>query len=488
MAENKKNTQSEASSTPLSKILLMPDGKSLNKTCLEILLHDDMDIPILCVNRETDKKRNMPFKALYHNNNHFLQQDGSWEYYLSSEDLKKIMERASARRGNWNDEKPKTEQNEEKVKGSDTETNTEADTGFGKEYETFSSMPVKEKINSLSSSKERLNSLIGRKPKDNAVVTEALVDTARNAALINHTVIEEAMQLGDEEAKKLTRGLVAATQEMVNSSVNLLSDDVFNNELMNTLVEKSNGTIVQHMTRVYLNGLSFLSYYNKLISTSSAINKLRISFSLKYRNFYHALMPHIDEDKIILERVFLGGMRAISTELLQHWAVGFLVHDVGKASAVEYHEGEAAYDRNVVIEHVKLGYKSIINKTNYPKEASLITGYHHEYYGDPSGYGYYRAYLDRFKKTNQSAKQDYCITFELKPILEFEALAYFPAKVLEIIDVYDSVTDPNRTYRKALSPEDAIAMMRTEFIEKHHKLDPILFDLFAGFIQEKHKK
>jgi hypothetical protein len=249
-------------------------------------------------------------------------------------------------------------------------------------------------------------------------------------------------------------------------------------------VSKSNGTIIQHMTRVYLNGIAFLSYYNKLVSTSSVINKLRISFDKNYRNFYQTLMPHITPT---LEQVFLGGMRAIPETDFFNWAVGGLVHDSGKAAAVEYHEGEAAYNRDIVVEHVKIGYTSIMNKTNYPREAGLITGYHHEYYGDPGGYGYFRDYLEQYKKLRPNARQDFCIAFDLEPMLDYEALSYFPAKVLEIIDVYDSVTDPNRKYRKAMSPEEALSMMREEFIEKHHKIDAILFDIFAAFVREKIK-
>src|SRR5215470_18518745 len=119
-------------------------------------------------------------------------------------------------------------------------------------------------------------------------------------------------------------------------------------------------------------------------------------------------------------------MRAISPELLHDWAVGFLIHDIGKAAAVEYHEGESEYNRDIVTEHVKVGYTSVLNKTNYPKEAALITGYHHEYYGDQGGYGYFRSYLDQYKQANPSVKQNYCITFEVEPMLDCQALAFFP--------------------------------------------------------------
>jgi hypothetical protein len=238
------------------------------------------------------------------------------------------------------------------------------------------------------------------------------------------------------------------------------------------------------MTRVYLKGLAFLAYYNKLVSGSSIIQKLRISFVENYIHFYRSLLPHLHLEDITLEKVFLGGMRAIPEHMFYNWAIGFMVHDIGKASAVEYHEGEGAYNRDLVMDHVKVGFSSIINKTNYPREAGLIAGYHHEYYGDPSGYGFFRTGLELYRKRSPQAKQDYCIAYEIEPIINYQALAFFPAKILEIIDVFDSLTDPNRKYRKAMTANDALAMMEEEFINKNHKLDMILFEIFKRFVKE----
>ncbi len=176
-------------------------------------------------------------------------------------------------------------------------------------------------------------------------------------------------------------------------------------------------------------------------------------------------------------------MLAVPPDLFVKWAVGFLIHDVGKADSVEYHEGETSYERSIVMEHVKVGYNSVINKTSYPREASLIVGYHHEYYGNPDGYGYYRDHLEHYQKINPQVRPEYCITFDLDSILDCHALAYFPAKIIEIVDVYDSLTDPNRIYRKALDMEGAISTMREEFITKSLKIDPLLFELFVSFIR-----
>jgi hypothetical protein len=466
----------------LSDILKKADG-SKNKKIIDVMR--DMDIPVICVKKTSKSKRIMPFKALHDSNENFWGQDSSWEYSITEEIKNKVKDEVIARSGSWIDDIQ--DMGKKPLPGDEALEELEVDVGYGNEYKIFADMTTNEKVNHLNKNKQRLNELLAIKNKDVDVITEALVDTTKDAALINQTALADAIRLADDEAKKHTQEIVDSTHELVKSSAMLLSADIFNNELMNTLVEKSNGTIVQHMTRVYIHGIAFLSYYNNLVSTSSAIQKLRISFQSKYRDFYHKVLPNVGLEDLFLERVFFGGMRAIPPDHYFKWAVGFLIHDIGKASAVEYHEGEASYDRNIVIDHVKQGYKSVMNKTNYPMEASLIIGYHHEYYGDPSGYGYFRAYLQQYKKQNPDAKQDYCISYDLEPVLDYQVLAYFPAKVLEIIDVFDSLTDTHRVYRKALTTDEALTMMREEFIEKNHKIDIILFDIFVSFIKEQKK-
>jgi len=471
---------------PLVKVLLSLDGKGANKKYIDIILEEE--IPVLCINRETQKRRLMPFKTLFDNKDNFwLDQTDVWGYFLSSDEFAKLKEKAALKPEAWDAETAGSSE-EKPLEELQEATAEDYEMGFGGEYKSFLNMSTQERVERLNENKKRLDDLLAQKDVKDEVVAEVLVDTTNSATLINHAALENAIYHSDDEARKLTQDLVDSTYQMVKSSAQLISESIFKNELMNQMVEKSNGTVIQHMTRVYLNGIAFLSYYNKLVSGSSAIQKLRINFVSKYRKYYHSLLPHIDIDDIILERVFYKGMRAIPPDLFLKWAVGFLIHDIGKASAVEYHEGEASYDRNIVIDHVKQGYKYTTSKTNYPKEASLIIGYHHEYYGDPNGYGFFRAYLSRYKKDNPAAKQDYCISYELEPILDYQVLAYFPAKVLEIIDVFDSLTDPHRVYRKPMTSEEAIEMMREEFINKHIKIDPILFDIFDTFLHEKQKK
>jgi len=453
------------------------------KFYIDACLLEDSDV--ICVNnKEPQKNKIISFKILYENNSQFWLQNETWEYFFAQEDIAKIEERVAQLKYQWSPDQSPDQWSPEMMMASTATADNASDDGYGKGYTTFAQLSEAERLERMKQCKDRLLALIAQKPRQEQLITEALVETTQDAILHNHTALMEAMSLTEEAAKDKTQDLVESTRDIVKASSQLISANIFNDELMDTLVSKSNGTIIQHMTRVYLKGLAFLAYYNKLVSKSSIIQKLRISFSENYILFYRSLLPHLHLEDITLERVFLGGMRAIPEHMFYNWAIGFMVHDIGKASAVEYHEGEGAYNRDLVMEHVKVGYNSIIHKTNYPKEAGLIAGYHHEYYGDPSGYGFFRSGLDLHRKKSPQAKQDYCIAYEIEPIINYQALAFFPAKILEIIDVFDSLTDPNRKYRKAMTTNEAVAMMEEEFVNKNHKIDIILFEIFKRFISE----
>jgi hypothetical protein len=420
---------------------------------------------------------------MYENNNTFWLQNGTWEYFFSHEEHDKIKERVAKFNPQWEAPVITATENATTEEAANI-ADTAKEQGWGKEYEDIATISANERVCRIQECKKRLEALIAQKPRQEQLITEALVDTTKDAVMNNYASILNTVNLTGEEAKKQTQELVDSTRDMVRASSQLISADIFNDDLMHTLVSESDGTIIQHMTRVYLKGLAFLSYYNKLVSSSSIITKLRISFNAKYHAFYCALLPHIPPEDITLEKVFLGGMRAIPEPVFIHWATGFLLHDIGKAAAVNYHEGDGKYDPAIVMEHVHIGYNSIMNKTNYPRDAALITGYHHEYYGDPAGYGYYRLSLDQMKKLNPNLKQDACIAYDLEPMMEFQALGFFPAKLLEIVDVFDAITDPKRKYRKALTTEEAVTMINDEFIKKHKKIDIILFDLFTKFVND----
>jgi len=453
--------------TPISDLL------SQDKRMLKLMVQQET--PVICRRRSDRKLKKISFRALFDNNKQFWIDPNGWDYFTTRESADALIALLKAL----------DERKEKHVTGSSDTSHPEQQlANFSREAQEIASMKQSDRTRMVEEHRSTLDKLAMEKPRDREKIAEALTDTTRDAALANRSTLMEALQLGDEAARAYTQELVDSTRAMVKSSTALIDNTIFNDEMISSLVQRSNGTVVQHMTRVFLNGVSFLTYYNNKMLNSSLPNKIRINFESRYKKQYINLLRHLHTDDVTLERVFHTGMQAISEPQLHTFATGFLIHDIGKAKDIEYHEGEAAYDRNIVVDHVRQGYIAVMHKTNYPREAGMITGYHHEYYGSPGGYGFYRALLTKAKQKNPKLVQDYCISYTMEPIIKFNALSYFPAKIMEIVDVFDALTDPNRKYKEPLSPEGAINLMQDQFIDKELKIDPILFDLFIMFVEE----
>jgi HD-GYP domain-containing protein (c-di-GMP phosphodiesterase class II) len=448
---------------------------------------------VVARNRTTGKLRTIPVRALYQNNPRFYNAaGGTYDYLVPEEKVRAILAKLRGRSKATPSVGPDSERSageeghqllhEESREQKGAGITSSMPPNFGEEYRRIAELPKEERVSLLEKAKQELQQLSEKKGATAEEVNEALVRTTTDAALVNRATVQEALRMSNEEAKAYTEELVNATEEMIRSTALLVDHDLYDEELINELVERSDGTVVQHMTRVFLNGFAFMLYYNREFLTSSLANRIRINFNKRYKRHYRKLLPHLHEDHLSLEHVFYGGIKALSEVEINRFATGFLVHDVGKAEDIEYHEGEAGFDRETVVRHVKLGYKAVMNKTTYPREAALITGYHHEYYGDPSGYGYFREFLQAYKNMKPEAKIDYLMSYEMEPLLDYQVLAYFPAKMLEVVDVFDSLTDPNRKYRKPLTPPEAMELLESQFVQEKLKVDPIILDLFRAFL------
>ncbi|MFW5812528.1 MAG: HD-GYP domain-containing protein [Alkalispirochaetaceae bacterium] len=480
----------------------------------------DLGEAIIARNRESGNLRTISARALYQNNPNFYRvSGGKYDYLVAEEPLRRVLDTLKEidekRRKNGQRSEGEQSSSDERAKDEEAKTQSAGESdrvqaplkgenrenraprdgegridpqmppNFGEEHDRILEMAPDERISLLERGKQMLKEIAANGGATAEELNEALVTTTSEAALINKTTIQEALRMGNEEAKRYTQEMVSLTQEMLRSTTVLVDNDLYNEELINKVVQRSNGTVVQHMTRVFLTGFAFMLYYNRQILTSSLANRIRINFNKTYKKLYQRLLPHLHEDYLSLEHVFYGGIKALSEVEINRFATGFLVHDVGKVEDIEYHEGEAGYDRETVVRHVKLGYKAVMDKTTYPREAALITGYHHEYYGDPSGYGYFREFLQAYKNMKPDAKIDYLMSYEMEPLIDYEVMAYFPAKMLEVVDVFDSVTDPNRLYRQPLSPREAIEMIQSQFVNEKLKIDPIILDLFKQFLTER---
>jgi len=469
------------------KFILQEQNKNKEKEIIKNMLQEN--ISIICVNREQQKKRFMPFNSLYGSGTSFWLQKHSWDYFISESDKQKIEDLTNNAPIVLNpiiytkvsDRSPETAPGAVVVQQIDNSENYATQKDDNPDTLSSSSKEVQDIINHAN----KINKLVENKTSDPKVISNVLVNAVNDTAAINQNIMLDAALCTDNEAKNLTQNMVNSTMAMVKASLSIPMEGISQDELINTLAEKSQNPIMKHMIRSYTQGIAFFEFYNRLLSSSYVIAKLRIEFKKKYLSLYTTLLPHFDHSQLTLERVFSGGLREIPPHLINNWSAGLLLHDVGKKTNIEYNEGEANYDHKTAIDHVRFGMSSLINKTNYCKEAAFITGYHHDYYGNNGSYGIYTSYLNNFRKKYPGKLQDFCIGFELENLVKCEVLAYFPAKVLEIIDTYDSLTDINRTSSKILSHNEAIDTMWNLYIIRYRRLDPILFDIFVKFRNAK---
>ncbi len=182
-----------------------------------------------------------------------------------------------------------------------------------------------------------------------------------------------------------------------------------------------------------------------------------------------------------LEDVFKGGMRELDGDNLLQYGIGALLHDIGKVDNIDYFEGGDKYDRKVIMRHAPVSYNMIIKTREFDPIVAYLAALHHEYYNDKSGYGLSKLLFPEDVKKIKTPY--YCLAYDLEEVKAGYAIAYVPAKMLEIVDVFDALTDKKRKYReREFTVDEALEIMKNDFIEKSLKLDPILFSIFVDFV------
>lgn len=154
--------------------------------------------------------------------------------------------------------------------------------------------------------------------------------------------------------------------------------------------------------------------------------------------------PHDDEEKALIDRAsrILVNANGEKIEIITSKELSYLSIPKGTLTTEE---------RSNMEKHVLYSYE-LLNSIDWPlslKAVPNVAASHHEKL-DGSGYPFH-------KKADELG------------IIE---------RVLAIADIYDALTAKDRPYKKAISPEVAISILKKEVEEG--KLDPVLFDIFAS--------
>lgn len=252
--------------------------------------------------------------------------------------------------------------------------------------------------------------------------------------------------------------------------------DFMSNRLLNISFPLS------HAMRVFIMYSDFLFYYNEVFNTGLA-RKVRRSFDA-YQDSYNRVFEAFDNRKSAekLEDVFRDSMQAMNNSLLEQCALAASVHDIGKFYDMDYYVGKQNSDGKRIQKHLFRSYY-MLNRESQSLNTIYTVAFHHEYYG--KGYGPFN-FMYKTKKTEQPYFYSRnVISYDIHDVLNCEALAYFPAKMLEIVDVYDTILYPwfeDQSFQ-ASTTAGVLDIMKKNYIEKDVKLDPILFDVFIGYLE-----
>ncbi len=395
----------------------------------------------------------------------------------------------------WRKHIPKTRRADRREKESTLEEIPRADscnihdedTAYSDRLMDVSRMSLEERKQNILKNVMVLNNLSSRHARFNAETLTETVDAFTETLCINKTSLEENIEKPLDES--FMKDIVTKTHMMVNSLINMLEKGKTSFKEMAQLDHVQTGSnTLNHMNRMLIRFISFLFYYNKYFQTDR-IKRVRSNFEKKYHSYYNKVVR--GEQKVNLEIVFKGGVHPIeSKSRFLEFCVGALIHDLGKVPKIMYHDSGEGYNFKTARMHVFDSYNMILKSKSFTLAEATMGLLHHEYYGAPYGYNQTETLREkmqhRVKKQKVEMATKFFITYDLDDLLTGSAFAFFPNKLMELIDVYDSLTDKEKKYRaKENTPREAVTIIRNEFLEGAHLgIDPVLYDIFVDFLQE----
>ncbi len=373
-------------------------------------------------------------------------------------------------------------------------TPKESEKEMGKRISEISKMTYKEKVNTIENYNKELKEI---KIDEQAGLTknaaQQIVNVGNDVGLIAKVTMFESIQkikgeeITQEQAKIENQEITDTTTNLVTTIVDMLANNTETQKVFDELRNYSDGGVMSHSNRVFISYVNFMAFYNSLINRRHLVHKIRTSYTNKYKKFYEQVESVFSKAAIhnnldTVEDCIDKGVKIIGEKEMNLYAVGALLHDIGKVKDLDYFEGATGRDYERIKKHLFNSYALVSQTSEYPLEVILTVALHHEYYG--LGYGPYQHLYELKLAKHPNFQIQRIMTYDAKAIDECDAFAYFPAKMLEVIDVYDALIDPARKYRggKTFTPEEALNIMREDFIEKHVKLDPILYDVFVEFL------
>lgn len=426
---------------------------SLTSVEVEILVAENLFV--VCLHSDTNAVKNI--KAQQLGSNFWLNKETQWSYFVSIETLNEIQKFIQSQR----DEKEKVKQTSKHLSTleSSIKSSPKVD-NMGDLYRQLKKKETSQIINEYGEANDTFKEIVSA-GKPLAESSKIAADTINYGVTATKAVIDNFLSLEDDDAKLQSKELVHKTGQLVGSIRVMLKNTVAAKSIFNELLEKSNGLTINHMNRVFLYACSWLVYYRDEMNDF----KLKKSYA-ENKKFYDLLLK---KDTTFYD----VGLGVIQNEAdLTHWMSAVLTHDVGKLDDVEYHEGAGSFDFARASSHVFVGAKLLERKTVFSKEAIFVAGNHHIKYGF-EGYGL----------LEKNRKFTWLISNNISDVESGRAYDFLLNRIVQIIDIYDAMTDPARKYKNAMSVSEAFDFMYKKMVVEKTEIDPVLFQSFRQLIE-----
>lgn len=236
-------------------------------------------------------------------------------------------------------------------------------------------------------------------------------------------------------------------------------------------------TTIGHTIRIFIMAVETIDYFNKKLKYGAA-NKMRIDFKKTYYKFSERIYQRynlIDNVNTLDSNVKLG-IRKIESDTISSTVIGILMHDISLDKESDYIPISSEEKDNHSIKDY--AFAKYFMRGN--EGAALTVALHHEYYSH--GYGLFTELYKAVLRRNPNHKIEYIVSYDYKDILTLQSLTYLPAKILEVLDIYDTLT---KSMKK--TPKESISFMTENFLEKDIMLDPIITNIFIEYLKEVKK-
>ncbi|MDC7219899.1 MAG: hypothetical protein PQJ59_08165 [Spirochaetales bacterium] len=327
----------------------------------------------------------------------------------------------------------------------------------------LSKTPIKERIDFLSMEHEKLNNiLLEKKGRIDRDVAEVVFPISKSATLMAGASMSDHKDSGGESSLEL--GLVINESS---KTIMAIAEAVTKNEdtikAFSATEDFRQSDTVAHCCRVFHMYTDLLNYYHNRVSSKDSRKELIESIEGKcdeYYRFYHSFIPHKKMTKV--GDIFEGSLPFLSKEEITTLSLAAAYHDLGKITRLDYYESDGPRDNSIIEQH-PFEIFEMLNVVPNDNRVGLISSMHHELYG--SGYGPYASLGGTYFATHPDQDIEYVISNDINPVLKDEKPyipGYFPAKFLEICDVYDALHN-KRGYKTAKPVSAVLTIMAEDF-------------------------